>query len=311
MADSLRVDHHILSTDSHIDSLQRRERCSAPIGVFDSGMGGLSVVREIQAHLPYESIRYLADTANVPYGGKSDDEIRILTAQAVDWLYQSGCKAVVVACNTASAFSLTALRQHYGEDFPIIGLVPAVKPAVAATRTGRIGVLATPGTLRGTLLQDVIKEVATPAQVEVFTAISPQLVPFVEQGLQNSAPCLAELDRVLSPLVNAGVDQLVLGCTHYPFLRDAITQVFADQFTLVDSGAAVARQTGRVLQQRGLMCRVDPPLATGAQAAASHSMATPQLVLDVYTTGSLSTAQTVVSLFVESSFTLNQALPRR
>lgn len=285
--------------------------CHAPIGVFDSGLGGLSVVREIQAHLPYESIRYLADTANVPYGGKSDDEIRTLTAQAVDWLYQSGCKAVVVACNTASAFSLTALRQHYGEDFPIIGLVPAVKPAVAATRTGCIGVLATPGTLRGTLLQDVIKEVATPAQVAVLTAVSPQLVPFVEQGLQNSEACLAELDRVLSPLVNAGVDQLVLGCTHYPFLRDAITQVFGNHFTLVDSGAAVARQTGRVLEQRGLSCRIDSSLAIGGQDGSPATVLAPQLVLDVYTTGALSSAQAVISLFIEGSFTLNQALPRR
>jgi glutamate racemase len=311
MADSLPVRHAVLNADPKMTSWQMHTRCSAPIGVFDSGMGGLSVVREIQAHLPHESIRYLADTANVPYGGKSDDEIRTLTAQAVDWLYQSGCKAVVVACNTASAFSLTTLRQHYGDGFPIIGLVPAVKPAVAATRTGRIGVLATPGTLRGTLLQDVIKEVATPAQVEVLTAVSPQLVPFVEQGLQCSAECLAELNRVLSPLANAGVDQLVLGCTHYPFLRDAITQVFADQFTLVDSGAAVARQTGRVLQQRGLDCPVDQSQSTIALTSSLAGAAELPARLEIYTTGSLSAAQTVVSLFVEGSFTLSLALPRR
>ncbi len=227
-------------------------RAHAPIGVFDSGMGGLSIVQEIQAHLPHESIIYLADTKNVPYGQRSDEEIYQLTSQAVAWLHQQGCKAVVVACNTASAFSLTHLREHYGTGFPVIGLVPAVKPAVLKTQSKVIGVLATPGTLRGTLLKEVIAQVATPAHVKVMTVVSPALVPFVERGMQNSAACQAELKQVLQPLQQAGADYLVLGCTHYPFLKHSIEAVFGQQFTLIDSGLAVARQTGRVLAAQKL-----------------------------------------------------------
>jgi glutamate racemase len=267
------------------------DRRDAPIGVFDSGMGGLSVVRDIQAHLPDESICYFADTAHVPYGCRTDDDIRQLTAQAVAWLYESGCKAVVVACNTASAFSLTALREHYGAGFPIIGLVPAVKPAVAATHTHRVGVLATQGTLRGTLLNDVIREVATPAGVQVLTAVSPKLVPFVEQGRQNSPECDAELLQILSPLAAAGVDQLVLGCTHYPFLRSAIRRVFGDQFALIDSGAAVAKQTGRVLAQHGL-ARVHRPCRPNAKP------------LDICVSGDVSSARHVVATLLECPFIL-------
>jgi glutamate racemase len=224
-----------------------------PIGVFDSGMGGLSVVQEIQAYLPHERIMYLADTKHVPYGSRSDEEIRDLTAQAVDWLYLQGCKAVVVACNTASAFSLTHLREKYGDNFPVIGLVPAVKPAVLKSQTRVVGVLATPGTLRGTLLKEVIAQVAVPHGVQVLTAVSPALVPFVEHGEQYSQACQDELLRVLEPLKQAGADYLVLGCTHYPFLKPSIQAVFGQQFGLIDSGLAVARQTGRVLAAKNLV----------------------------------------------------------
>ncbi len=229
------------------------ERISAPIGVFDSGMGGLSVVAELHRHLPRESILYYADTAHVPYGSRSDQEIRELTAAAVDWLFQAGCKAVVVACNTASAFSLTSLREYYGARLPIIGLVPALKPAVAATKTGVVAVLATAGTLRGHLLNDVIQQIAQPAGVRVLTAFSAALVPFVEQNQHDSRECEQELRRVLQPLCDAGADQLVLGCTHYPFLTTAIDRAIGTQLRLLDSGAAVARQTVRILIEHGLL----------------------------------------------------------
>lgn len=228
-------------------------RIAAPIGVFDSGMGGLSVVAELHRHLPRESILYYADTAHVPYGSRSDEEICLLTAQAVEWLYQAGCKLVVVACNTASAFSLSSLRQHYGAKLPIIGLVPALKPAVAATQSGVVAVLATAGTLRGHLLNDVIRQIAAPAGVEVLTTFSGLLVPFVEQNQHHSTECEQELHRVLQPLCDAGADQLVLGCTHYPFLSQTIGRVIGQKLTLVDSGAAVARQTVRVLIDHGLL----------------------------------------------------------
>lgn len=259
------------------DCPQTYKRSDAPIGVFDSGVGGLSVVAELQLLMPYESIVYLADTAHVPYGTRSDEEIRTLTACAVDWLYQHGCKAVVVACNTASAFSLTHLRAKYGESFPVIGLVPAVKPAVHRTQNKKIGVLATQGTLRGTLLKDVIAEIAVPAGVEVLTVMSPALVPFVEAGEENSAACYAELKRVLTPLADAGVTELVLGCTHYPFLRQSIEHVFPNVFHSLDSGAAVAKQTERVLGQRGLL--------TG-DLAVKH--------LDCFVTGNVDLARNVI-----------------
>ncbi|EYB69557.1 glutamate racemase [Deinococcus phoenicis] len=250
----------------------------APLGVFDTGVGGLSVLAELRRSLPHESFLYLADTAHVPYGARTDEDIRSLTARAVAALHARGAKGVVVACNTASAFSLTHLRERY-PDMPIIGLVPAVKPAVAATRSGVVGVLATPGTLRGTLLHDVIRQWAEPAGVRVLTQVSAELVPLVEAGQANSGRARAVLREVLTPLAEAGADQLVLGCTHYPFLADSIRAAFGDTFALVDSGAAVARHTRNVLQGANLLRGEGGPggvtyLVTGDPAAACPVIAT-------------------------------------
>ncbi|ACO47237.1 glutamate racemase [Deinococcus deserti] len=224
---------------------------AAPVGVFDSGVGGLSVLAELRRAMPHEEYLYLADTAHVPIGARSDEEIRDLTDRAVSALHARGVKGVVVACNTASAFSLSHLRARFA--IPIIGLVPAVKPAVEATRSGVVGVLATPGTLRGTLLADVIRQFADPAGVKVLQAVSRELVPLVEAGQADSSETQAVLREVLSPLVQAGADQLVLGCTHYPFLAGSIHAEFGNCFTLVDSGAAVARHTRRVLAAENLL----------------------------------------------------------
>lgn len=231
---------------------------SGPVGVFDSGVGGLSVLAELRRALPFEDVLYLGDTAHVPIGARSDEEIRDLTDRAVTALHARGAKAVVVACNTASAFSLSHLRSRF--DMPIIGLVPAVKPAVQATRSGTIGVLATPGTLRGTLLADVIAQFAAPAGVRVLQAVSRDLVPLVEAGLADSPETRAVLREVLTPLAEAGADQLVLGCTHYPFLAGSIQAEFGATFTLVDSSAAVARHTRDVLSREGLL---GPQMASG------------------------------------------------
>ena len=208
----------------------------APLGVFDSGVGGLSVLAEVRRELPGEDVLYLADTAHLPYGERSDDDLRDLTARAVAALRARGAKAVVVACNTASAFGLSHVRAAH-PDLPILGLVPAVKPAVQATRSGVVGVLATPGTLRGTLLSDVIREWAGPAGVQVLKALSTELVPLVEAGQAQGARTRAVLREVLTPLADAGADQLVLGCTHYPFLAPAIRAEFGGTFGLLDSGA--------------------------------------------------------------------------
>ncbi|QBQ17276.1 glutamate racemase [Acinetobacter haemolyticus] len=225
----------------------------APIGIFDSGIGGLSIAQEIALHLPNERILYYADTAHVPYGARSDQEIRNLTAQAIEWLYRQGCKVAVVACNTASAFSLDYLRDHYGERFPIIGLVPALKPAVIQTQTKVVAVLATPATFRGRLIKDVMLNFAEPAGVKVLTVTNLALVPFVEAGEQMSEACKTVLKQILQPVIEQGADFLVLGCTHYPFLKPAIRQVFDEKLKLIDSGQAVARQTAYILIKNGLL----------------------------------------------------------
>lgn len=230
-----------------------RSRADAPIGIFDSGVGGLSIAQEIAQYLPNEQIVYFADTANVPYGSRDDDDIRALTARAIEWLYQQGCKIAVVACNTASAFSLDYLRDHYGERFPIIGLVPALKPAVLQTKTKKVAVLATAATFRGQLIKDVMQRFAIPAGVEVYPVMSPALVPFVEAGEQMSEACLSLLNQLLAPLVEQNVDYLVLGCTHYPFLKMPIQHIFGQKLTLIDSGFAVARQTAQILIKNELL----------------------------------------------------------
>lgn len=239
-------------------SLTLTDRALAPIGVFDSGVGGLSVVAEIFKHLPHEKMIYLADTKHVPYGARSDDDIQHLTACAVDWLYHKGCKAVVIACNTASAFSLSFLRQKYGADFPIIGLVPALKPAVLHTKSKTVAVLATPATFRGRLIHEVIENFAKPLGVNVLPITSLELVPIVERGHEHTAATASLLYQILQPAKAENADYLVLGCTHYPFLKQAIQNVFGEQFTTVDSGRAVALHLGHILTQYQLAAKSSP-----------------------------------------------------
>ncbi len=238
---------------SPLNQAMPKAQASAPSGIFDSGIGGLSVAIEIAEYLPNESIVYYADTAHVPYGPRDDQNIRELTAAAIEWLYRQGCKVAVVACNTASAFSLDYLRDHYGEDFPIIGLVPALKPAVLNSQSKTVAVLATPATFRGQLIKDVMQRFAIPAQVQVLNVTNLDLVPFVEQGAQMSEACLSSLQQSLQPVVDQGADYLVLGCTHYPFLKPAIESIFGQKLTLIDSGIAVARQTSRILIKNELL----------------------------------------------------------
>ncbi|AZI41580.1 glutamate racemase [Deinococcus psychrotolerans] len=218
-----------------------------PIGVFDSGMGGLSVLGELRRALPHQDFVYLADTAHVPYGSRTEAEVRTLTTACTDWLRQQGCAGAVIACNTASAFSLDFLRARYGHTFPIVGLVPALKPAVAATQSGTVAVLATPVTLRGALLEEVIQQFAVPAGVRVLRLSHPDLVPLVEVGEADSPRMRAALREALAPAAAAEADQLVLGCTHFPFLASSIRAEFGNTFALLDSGAAVARRTVQVL----------------------------------------------------------------
>lgn len=228
-----------------------------PIGAFDSGLGGLTIISEIRRLLPHEEIIFYADNANCPYGGRSDEWLRARSLEITDFLLDRGAKAIVVACNTASAAGLEHLRARH--DLPIVGLVPAVKPAVASTRTGKIGVLATEATMRGQLLADVIERFAAPANVEVITTAPVGLVEAVERGELHTPETARAVLRAIEPMLERGADAIVLGSTHYPHLKPLIRDLVGDGIQLIDSGEGVARQTRRVLEARGLLHRPGPP----------------------------------------------------
>lgn len=227
----------------------------APIGLFDSGIGGLSVYRHVRNCLPYERYLYFADTLHVPYGGRTVEEIRDLTLQAVDWLYTQGCKLIVIACNSASAYGLQVARQRY-QYLPIVGLVPALKPAVLGSRTGKVAVLATQATLNGSLLNQVISEVAQPAHTQVVKYFDPMLVPWVESGMCHQDVTAQRLLEQLEQFYDDGVDHLVLGCTHYPFFRDFLLQEIQRrdwQMQVVDSGIAIAARVQYLLTESAML----------------------------------------------------------
>lgn len=231
----------------------------APIGVFDSGVGGLSVYRHLRETLPSERFIYYADTANVPYGNKSGDEIFLLTLQAVARLCKRGCKLIVIACNSASAHALDAIRERC--TVPIVGLVPAVKPACTLTKTGQIAVLATRATLEGRLLNDVIAQVATPQGVQVHKHFEPTLVPWVESGMPIDSPVARLLVEKAHQWAGVGVDVIVLGCTHYPFFKHFLqNEINKTQLpiTLIDSGLAIAERVKYLLGMFNINSRHTP-----------------------------------------------------
>lgn len=258
-----------MTTQSAFDS--HHSSNLAPIGVFDSGVGGLSVLRHLVQLMPNERYIYYADTKNVPYGNKSADEILFLTLQAVDWLCKKGCKLVVIACNSASAHALTALRERCG--VPIVGLVPAVKPACQITQTGQIAVLATQATLQGKLLAQVIDEVATPMGISVYKHFEPMLVPWVEQGMPITHQVADLLIEQTSQWRQMGVDVIVLGCTHYPFFRQFLQAWIDDNavpMTLIDSGVAIARRVQSLLAVFQIASPDDAPHGEPLQFYASQ-----------------------------------------
>lgn len=222
---------------------------TGPIGVFDSGVGGLSVQRALLAQLPDESFHYVADSANCPYGPRGHREILRLSEGIARYLIEGGAKAVVVACNTASAAALAHLRATFPQ-IPFVGMVPAVKPAAQVTRSGVVGVLATPATFGGKLYEDVVEQHAN--GVRVISMACPGLVEQVEAGDLDGPATVALLRQYLTPLLDAGADTIVLGCTHYPFLAPTIHALVGEDVTLLEPSEAVARQTARVLLERGL-----------------------------------------------------------
>jgi len=221
----------------------------APVGVFDSGVGGISVLREIQARLPDESLLYVADSGFVPYGEKSPEFIRARSRALAEFLLARGAKALVVACNTATAAAVADLRQAWPA-LPIVGMEPAGKPAAAATRSGAVGVLATTGTLKSARFAALLDRFAH--DVRVVTQPCPGLVECVESGALEAARTRELLRGYVAPLLEAGCDTLILGCTHYPFLKPLLRELVPDSVSLIDTGEAVARQLGRLLEARDL-----------------------------------------------------------
>jgi glutamate racemase len=220
--------------------------CHLPpaVGLFDSGVGGLSVTREVMHQLPHCPIIYLADQAHVPYGQRSLAEIRELSGGITRFLLARGARVIVVACNTASAAALHWLRQQF-PGVPFVGMEPAVKPAAEHTHSRHIGVIATATTFQGELFASLLDRYA--ANVFVHTQVCPELVPLVEAGELDTDRTRAAVQTYLASLLAAGIDELVLGCTHYPFLRPLIEQVVGPGVEVIDPAPAVARQAGRVL----------------------------------------------------------------
>lgn len=221
-----------------------------PIGVFDSGMGGLSVWQALRRELPGESIVYLADGKNCPYGDKPVGEVANHVSHAVEELIRRGVKLVVVACNTATSVAIESLRERYPE-IPFVGMEPAVKPAALATQSGVIGILATRAALAGEIFHHTCDKYAD--SVKILSAVGEGFVEAVEEGRESDEDTLLRIRRAVEPMVEAGADQIVLGCTHYPFLADQIRSVVGNKdVTLVNPAPAVARRAAWLLEENNL-----------------------------------------------------------
>ncbi|HEY6218834.1 MAG TPA: glutamate racemase [Gemmatimonadaceae bacterium] len=219
----------------------------APIGVFDSGIGGLTVAQEIINQLPDESVVYFGDTARVPYGPKSPETVRRYSREIADFLLTQNVKAIVVACNTATAHALTSLREALS--IPVIGVVePGARAAVASSKSNRIGVIGTTGTIKSGAYERAIR--ALNPEAIITARACPLFVPLVEEGWTDHPAATLVADEYLKPFAAAGIDTLVLGCTHYPLIKPLLAQVLGPDVHLIDSAAETAAETARVLSQR-------------------------------------------------------------
>jgi glutamate racemase len=219
-----------------------------PIGIFDSGVGGLSVLREVRRELPDKDIIFLADQEHVPYGSRSLEEVRQFSQAITHFLINEGCALIVVACNTASAAALHHLREAF-PGIPFVGMEPAVKPAAEQTQTGVVGVLATPATFQGALYASVVERFAS--GVTLLQDTCPGLVCQIEAGDVSSSTTRAILKKALQPMLEKNIDTIVLGCTHYPFVIPLIQEIAGKNVRVIDPAPAVARQTKRILVNLG------------------------------------------------------------
>ncbi len=229
-------------------------RGQAPIGVFDSGAGGLTILSALREELPHEHYIYIGDTAHCPYGVRSDADIIALTTNACRFLIEQHVKLLVIACNTASQAALSALRATFA--LPFVGVVPAVKPAAQATRRGRIGIAATNQAVKAAYLRHLIDNFAD--GVQVYAVGCPELVTLVERGELDGPQVEETLQHALFPLLSQDVDVIVLGCTHFPAMRPAIERVAGSHVQIIDSGKAIARRTRAVLEAEQALRFVGP-----------------------------------------------------
>jgi glutamate racemase len=239
----------------------------APIGVFDSGVGGLTILSELLRELPDERFVYFGDTGNCPYGVRTEEQIQELALSAARFLLSRRVKMIVVACNTASVSALAELRQAYSEApyfVHFVGVVPAVRPAAKRTQVGRVGVAATEASAKGGYLQHLIDEYAH--GVEVIPVGCPRLVELVEAGMLEGPEVEMAVREKIQPLLDVGIDTLVLGCTHFPALRPVFEQVAGPTVEIIDSGEAIARQTRQKLNEKGLLAAPDGQPAPSPRA---------------------------------------------
>jgi glutamate racemase len=219
-----------------------------PIGIFDSGVGGLSVFKELLIKLPDENVVYFADSKNCPYGIKTKEEIIEFSVQAVDFLIKKNCKAIIIACNTATAAAIDLLRKKY--TIPFIGMEPAVKPAALNSKTRSIAVLATEGTFNGRLFKETSGKYAN--DIELNVKVGNELVGIVENDMINDRKSILYIESLIQPLIEKNIDQLVLGCTHYPFLTPILQKILPKNINIVDPAPAVIVQTRRVLIENSM-----------------------------------------------------------
>ncbi|BAX58187.1 MULTISPECIES: glutamate racemase [Burkholderia cepacia complex] len=229
----------------------------APIGIFDSGLGGLSVLRAVRAQLPDESFIYVADSHHAPYGPRDEAFITERTLAIGEWLAREGAKALVIACNTATARAIAAIREHLS--MPLVGVEPGIKPAAAVSASGVAGVLATQSTLNSPRFQALLDRYG--AGRRFICQPGHGLVEAIERGDTNSPALRALLDSYLQPMLDDGADTLVLGCTHYPFFTETIRDLVGDRLTIVDTSDAIARQLMRILDERNLRAPAGTPVA--------------------------------------------------
>jgi len=220
-----------------------------PIGIFDSGVGGISIWKEVHKALPNEQTIYLSDSINAPYGQKSKERITELSIKNTEYLLERNCKLIIVACNTATTNAIKHLRNSY--NIPFIGIEPAIKPASLQTKTKTVGILATKGTLNSELFEKTSSKIGD--NINIIEQVGEGLVELIEAGKIDSEEMYLLLEKYLKPMLDQNIDCLVLGCTHYPFLIPTIKKITNNSINIIDSGEAVARQTKRILSQENLL----------------------------------------------------------